>query len=88
MEVFTPMYPHRLDPVLSSPTNAAVPRLLLRPAEGAEVLGFSRSTMFRLIAQGIIPSITLPGVRGRFVPVEALQTLIAERVAANDSARN
>ena len=53
-------------------------RLLLRPAEAAELLGVSRSRVYELIAQGTIPSIKL-GASVR-VPLDALRTWIAEQL--------
>jgi len=50
-------------------------RLMLRPGEVAEAMGYSRSKTYELIAEGKIPSVKLGGcVR---VPVDALRELIA-----------
>jgi excisionase family DNA binding protein len=54
-------------------------KLLLRPAEAAEVIGVSRSRAYELIGSGQIPSIRIGGsVR---VPVAALRAWIDERLA-------
>jgi len=59
-------------------------KLLLRPAEAAEVIGVGRSKAYELIASGELPSVRIGGsVR---VPVEKLREWIdrkaAERMAA------
>jgi len=46
-------------------------RILLRPTEAAEVLGLSRSTVYRLLKDGVLPSVSL-GRRGVRVPVDRL----------------
>jgi excisionase family DNA binding protein len=51
-------------------------RLLLRPAEAAEILGVSRSKLYELIAQGKIPSVRLDEGRLIRVPVAALKALL------------
>jgi len=55
-------------------------RLLLRPAEAAEVLGVSRSRAYELIAAGIIPAIRLDNGRSIRVPVQALRDWVAKQV--------
>lgn len=54
-------------------------RLMLRPAEAAEAIGVSRAKGYEMIARGEIPSVEIGGVRR--VPVEALRSLIARRLA-------
>ena len=56
-------------------------RLLLRPAEAAEILGVSRSKLYELIAQGKIPSVRLDDGRLIRVPLAALKALV-ERAGA------
>src|SRR5262245_23850983 len=57
-------------------------RLLLRPAEAAEVIGFSRAKTYELIAEGVIPSVRIGGcIR---VPVAGLARCIEERTAVHD----
>lgn len=46
-------------------------RLLLRPTEAAEMLGFGRSKTYELIADGTIPSVTIG--KSRRIPAEALR---------------
>lgn len=54
-------------------------RFFLRPTEAAEVLGLSRSTVYRLIKDGVLPSVRL-GRRGVRVPAALLQEWVAARV--------
>jgi excisionase family DNA binding protein len=58
-------------------------KLLLRPAEVAEQIGFSRAKTYQLIAEGKIPSIKV-GACVR-VPMEALRAWIAQELAAKAS---
>ena len=53
-------------------------RILLRPAETAELIGISRSRVYELIASGVLPSIRVGGVVR--VPVAALQEWIARQL--------
>ena len=56
-------------------------KLLLKPAEAAELLGIGRSKMYELLAAGALPSIRVGhSVR---VPVTALERWVAERLAGN-----
>ena len=60
-------------------------RLMLRPSETAETLGFSRSKTYELIAAGVIPSIRVDGsIR---VPVDALRQWIARQLAEQTETR-
>jgi excisionase family DNA binding protein len=51
-------------------------RLLLTVPEAAEALAISRSKLYELIAAGLIRSVRIDG--SRRVPVEALQTYVAQ----------
>jgi len=51
-------------------------RLLLTVPEAAESLAISRSKVYELIAAGLIRSVRIDG--SRRVPVEALQTYVAQ----------
>jgi excisionase family DNA binding protein len=53
-----------------------VTRLLLTVPEAAESLAISRSKLYELIAAGLIRSVRIDG--SRRVPVEALQTYVAQ----------
>jgi excisionase family DNA binding protein len=53
-------------------------KLLLRPAEAAEVIGLGRSKMYELLAKGIVPSIKIgKSVR---VPVAALRKWVEQQL--------
>ena len=60
----------------SAESRPRVEPLLYRPAEAAEVLRVSRSTLHELINSGQIPWMELGGVRR--VPVEAIRQLTGE----------
>jgi excisionase family DNA binding protein len=51
-------------------------RLLLRPAEAAEMLGVSRSKLYELVAAGKLPSVRLDEKRLIRVPLAALKALV------------
>ncbi len=51
-------------------------RLLLTVPEAAEALAISRSKLYELIAAGLVRSVRIDG--SRRVPVEALQTYVAQ----------
>ena len=56
-----------------------VEREWLRPEEAAQTLGLSRSLTYRLLAEGIIPSVRIN--RTLRVPVQALHEWTASMVA-------
>ena len=61
-------------------------KLLLRPTEVAELLGFGRSKLYELLATGELPSIRIGGsVR---VPAEALRKWVEQRLGAPSDANN
>lgn len=53
-----------------------VPRLLLRPAEVAQMIGLSRAQVYILIKSGALPAVRLPGGRLIRVPMSAVQELV------------
>jgi len=55
-------------------------RLLLRPAEAAELLGVGRSKVYALLVAGEVPSIRVG--RSVRVPVDALKRWVAARADA------
>ncbi len=59
-------------------------KLLLRPAEAAEVLGLGRSKTYELLASGALPSVRIG--RSLRVPVEALRAWIKEQEAEQNAA--
>ncbi len=59
-------------------------RLLVRPAEAAEILGLGRSKIYQLLASGELPSVRIgKSIR---VPIEALRHWVDARIAASDPA--
>ena len=54
-------------------------RLLLRPAEVADILGIGRSKTYDLIARGVIPSVRI-GCSVR-VPLDRLRSWIGDQTA-------
>lgn len=56
--------------MVSMQSPSGLTRLLYTPAEVAEVLGFSRSRVYRLLAAGDIESVQVGGVRR--IPAGAL----------------
>jgi excisionase family DNA binding protein len=55
-------------------------RLLLRPAEAAEILGVSRSKLYELIAARKLPSVRLDDGRLIRIPLSALKALVEKAV--------
>lgn len=53
-------------------------RLLLRPAEAAELLGISRSRIYELIASRVLPTIRV-GLSRR-IPAEALRRWVEQQI--------
>ena len=57
-------------------------KLLLRPAEAAEVLGVGRSKLYALLARGALPSVRVGhSVR---VPADALRKWVAGQVESRN----
>ena len=70
---------------VTQPWNVPMDRLLLRPAEAAEVIGVGRSKCYELLASGELPSIRIGNsVR---VPVDALRAWIARKLEATEAGR-
>lgn len=59
-------------------------RLLYTPAEAAEVLGFSRSRVYRLLAGGDLEFVQVGGVRR--IPADALVAFVGELRGRRDGA--
>lgn len=58
-------------------------RLLLRPAEAAELLGLGRSTVYELLSAGSLPAIRVgSSVR---IPAAALRQWVEQRLRASES---
>lgn len=67
-----------------SAQSSEIPRLLLTVAEAAGALAISRSKLYELFATGAVASIRIDG--SRRVPLEALESYIAERRKAEAAA--
>jgi excisionase family DNA binding protein len=61
--------------------NSKPEKLLLKPAEAAEMIGVSRAKMYELISAGCLPSVRLEGGRLIRVPVAALKKIAADAMA-------
>lgn len=61
--------------------DSQVERLLLTPAEAADVLSISRTTVYELLNRGVLRSIKLGACRR--IPIEALRELI-DRLGEGD----
>lgn len=60
-------------------------KLLLRPAEVIETTGLSRSTIYALIASGVIPSIRIG--RSVRVPADRLREWVETKMAEQEQER-
>lgn len=58
-------------------------KLLISPAEACELLGIGKTTMYKLIHEGIIPVIKLPHCRRLYISVEALNQMIKENIVTS-----
>lgn len=67
--------------------NQVPVRKFYRVREVAEMLGICRSLAYRLITDGTIPSIVIPGTRSRRVPAEALEVWLASQTPMTDMAQ-
>lgn len=64
-----------IDRALSGPDGrTGVPRLLLTPEEAAQALGIGRTKLYRLLAEGFLPSIRIGG--SRRISTEALDRFV------------
>ncbi len=64
-----------IDRTLSGPDGrTGVPRLLLTPEEAAQALGIGRTKLYRLLADGFLPSIRIGG--SRRISTEALDRFV------------
>lgn len=57
-------------------------KLLLKPEEAAERLSLDRTTVYRMIADGRLPAVNVPGQRGTFVRVADLSTFVRGLIRA------
>lgn len=63
----------------TAPADGQGGRLLVRPERAADMLDISRSMVYRLIAEGRLPSVLIG--KSRRVPVDELRRWIAEQAA-------
>lgn len=67
---------------VNSPENAKAPREMLTVEQAADRLAVSRTTMFALIRDEVVPSVLVG--RYRRIPVEALGVYIEQLVAQKE----
>lgn len=72
-------------PTTSTAATAPVDKLLYTPVEAAHALGVSRSTVYELIATGVLPSVQIGSCRR--VPVDGLRSYV-RTLAAKASRRS
>lgn len=60
-------------------------KLLVSPAEACEMLGIGRTTMYRLIREGIIPAVRFPNCRKIYLSVEALKQMIRDNTTSSSN---
>lgn len=58
-------------------------KLLVTPAEACGMLGIGRTTMYRLIHEGIIPAVRFPNCRKLYLSVEALKQMILDNTSSS-----
>lgn len=58
-------------------------KLLISPAEACEILGIGRTTMYRLIREGIIPTVRFPNCRKLYLSVETLKQIILDNMSSS-----
>jgi excisionase family DNA binding protein len=63
-------------------------RVLLRACEAAEMIGVSRSKLYEMITEGVLPAVRLPGNRLIRIPTEAVRRLAAQPVTAGVGKQN
>ena len=72
----------RFEQAPTHPPEPSIRRLLLKPEEAADVLGIGRSTLYELLAAGVIDSVHIG--KARRVPVAALEEYVGRlRVEQN-----
>lgn len=58
-------------------------KLLISPAEACEMLGIGRTTMYRLIHEGIIPTVRFPNCRKLYLSVDTLKQINLENKSSS-----
>ncbi len=51
--------------------------------EAADFLRISRSSVYNMMAVGLLPSVRIPGVKSRRIPLAALRSVAAEGLACS-----
>jgi len=54
--------------------------IAVKPENVGPLLDLGKTTIYRLIADGVIPTIQIPGVRGVRVPLEGLRERIKQLI--------
>ena len=57
--------------------------ILLRPSEAAALVGLKRAAFYALMAQGVIPTCTHPGMRDQLIRYSDLEAYVASLPIAN-----
>lgn len=58
-------------------------KLLITTTEACKMLGISRTMMYRLIHEGIIPAVRFPNCRKLYLSVEALKQMILDNMSSS-----
>ena len=58
--------------------------MLITPTEACQLLGIGRTTMYKLIHAGAIPSVRFPGCQRIYLSVEALHEMIQNNTTGGE----
>ena len=61
---------------------STVDKLLISPAEACELLGIGRTVMYRLIKEGAVPAVKLPGCRRLYLSTEGIRQMIQDHTVS------
>ena len=61
---------------------APTDKLLITPAEACELLGIGRTVMYRLIKEGAVPAVKLPGCRRLYLSMEGIRLMIRDNTVS------
>lgn len=61
---------------------APTDKLLITPAEACELLGIGRTVMYRLIREGAVPAVKLPGCRRLYLSMEGIRQMIRDNTVS------
>lgn len=62
-------------------------KLLITPAEACELLGIGRTVMYRLIREGAVPAVKLPGCRRLYLSMEGIRQMIRDNTISPSEIR-